>query len=541
MAVTPDTIIKLLKVPIEIDNDNQLTFANATAQYNYFNSCPKITEEDLYYQRKDNYILFPAHIDSIIDYNYCMYQNTNYSNKWFYAFITNMEYENDGTTRIYIETDTFQTWQFQIQYKASFVEREHTNDDTIGNNVIPENLQLGEYVTNKKFRWLNNTIQEGTYSGTNLVIILGVTADKDGNATTPDKNDGIFSGVTYYAYNNLNSSSEFTELKNLIQQYATNGKADAIKCLFLYPASLVSYNSTTHLVSGSNTTDWKFINQSETESSINRVMDLTNPTLDNYTPVNNKLKTFPYSFIQVFNNGGSDAIYRYENFYTYTNNVKSLTSNPKFKIDSCITPSGSIRLIPLNYKGVTYNQEEGLNLAKFPICNWSTDVFTNWLTQNGVNIALSIAGSTLSAVAGGVTGNAIGVASGIIGVANTLGEIYKESLTPPQVEGNINCGDVVTASGNNDFHFEVRSIKKEMAQIIDSYFSMYGYKTNAVKIPNITGRTNWNYVKTINCNIEGNIPQMDLQKIKEMFNKGVTLWHNSTTFLDYTQSNTIVI
>ena len=114
-------------------------------------------------------------------------------------------------------------------------------------------------------------------------------------------------------------------------------------------------------------------------------------------------------------------------------------------------------------------------------------------------------------------------------------------MTPPQVEGNINCGDVVTASGNNDFHFEVRSIKKEMAQIIDSYFSMYGYKTNAVKIPNITGRTNWNYVKTINCNIEGNIPQMDLQKIKEMFNKGVTLWHNSTTFLDYTQSNTIVI
>ena len=541
MAVTPDTIIKLLKVPIEIDNDNQLTFSNATAQYNYFNSCPKITEEDLYYQRKDNYILFPAHIDSIIDYNYCMYQNTNYSNKWFYAFITNMEYENDGTTRIYIETDTFQTWQFQIQYKASFVEREHTNDDTIGNNVIPENLQLGEYVTNKKFRWLNNTIQEGTYSGTNLVIVLGVTTDKDGNATTPDKNDGIFSGVTYYAYSNLNSSSEFTELKNLIKQYADNGKADGIKCLFLYPASLVSYNSTTHLVSGGNTTFWSYINQSDTESSINRVMDLTNTALDNYTPVNNKLKTFPYSFIQVFNNGGSDAIYRYENFYTYTNSVKTLTSNPKFKIDSCITPSGSIRLIPLNYKGVTYNQEEGLNLAKFPICNWSTDVFTNWLTQNGVNIALSIAGSTLSAVAGGVTGNAIGVASGIIGVANTLGEIYKESLTPPQVEGNINCGDVVTASGNNDFHFEVRSIKKEMAQIIDSYFSMYGYKTNAVKIPNITGRTNWNYVKTINCNIEGNIPQMDLQKIKEMFNKGVTLWHNSTTFLDYTQSNTIVI
>ena len=540
MAITPDTTIKLLKVPIEIDNMNQLTFANATAQYNYFNSCPKLVEDDCYYQRKDNYIAFPEHIDNIIEYNYCMYQNTNYSNKWFYAFITNMEYENDGMTRIYIDTDCFQTWQFDIIYKASFIDREHTNDDTIGNNLIPENLQLGEYVTNKKYRWLNTYDEEhDMYTGSNLVIILGVTADKDGNATEPDKNDGIFSGVTYYAYSNSNASTEFTELKNLIMQYSNNGKADAIKCLFLYPSSLVTYNATTHLVTGNNTAKYRYINESATESAVNRVMDLTN-SLDNYTPVNNKLRTFPYSFIQVFNNGGSDAIYRYEDFYTITNGEKTLVSNPQFRIQSCITPSGSIRLTPRNYKGVYTNSEEGLNMAKFPVCNWATDVFTNWLTQNGVNVGLSVAGSIVSGIAGAVTGNAIGVASGILGIANTLGEIYKESLTPPQVEGNINCGDVVTASGQNDFHFEMRSIKKEIAQIIDSYFSMYGYKTNQVKIPNITGRRNWNFVKTINCNLEGNIPQMDLQKIKQMFNEGVTLWHNVSTFLDYTQTNDII-
>ena len=539
MAVTPDTTIKLLKVPIEIDNLNQLTFATKTAQYNYFNSLPSIEEEDLYYQRKDNYISFPAHIDSILEYNYCMYQNSNYSNKWFYAFITRMEYENDGMTKVYIETDTFQSWQFDIEYKASFVEREHVNDDTIGSNLIPENLQLGEYVTNKKFRWLN-TYDEATdlYTGSNLVIILGVTADKDGNATSPDKNDGIFSGVTYYAYSNNAFSQEFQDLKTLITQYTTNAKADAIKCLFLYPSKLVSYNSTSHLVTGNSTAKYNYINESSA-GTLNSDMDLTN-SLDNYTPVNNKLRTFPYSFIQVFNNGGSDAIYRYEDFYTIANGEKTLVSNPQFRIQGCVTPSGSIRLTPRNYKGIYTNSEEGLNMAKFPVCNWATDVFTNWLTQNGVNIGLSVAGSIVSGVAGAVTGNAIGVAGGILGIANTLGEVYKESLTPPQVEGNINCGDVVTASGQNDFHFEVRSIKKEMAKIIDDYFSMYGYKTNSLKIPNITGRTNWNYVKTINCNIEGDIPQEDLQKIKDMFNQGVTLWHNPSTFLDYTQSNAII-
>ena len=72
---------------------------------------------------------------------------------------------------------------------------------------------------------------------------------------------------------------------------------------------------------------------------------------------------------------------------------------------------------------------------------------------------------------------------------------------------------------------------------IDLFF---GYKVNDVKIPNLTGRRNWNYVKTIDCNIEGYIPQEDLAEIKGMFNNGVTIWHNPATFLDYSQSNSIV-
>lgn len=124
MAITPQTNIKILKVPLEISNKNQLTFANSTAQFNYFNSLPKIEIDECYYQRKDNVLMFPAHIDSIMEYNYCMYQNSNYSNKWFYAFITNMEYENNGTTRVTLKTDVFQTWQFDLNWKQSFIERE---------------------------------------------------------------------------------------------------------------------------------------------------------------------------------------------------------------------------------------------------------------------------------------------------------------------------------------------------------------------------------------------------------------------------------
>ena len=69
---------------------------------------------------------------------------------------------------------------------------------------------------------------------------------------------------------------------------------------------------------------------------------------------------------------------------------------------------------------------------------------------------------------------------------------------------------------------------------------MFGYKINKVKTPNITGRQNWNYVKTINCNFEGDIPQTDLRIIKTMFDNGVTLWHNPATIYNYSASNNII-
>ena len=121
-----------------------------------------------------------------------------------------------------------------------------------------------------------------------------------------------------------------------------------------------------------------------------------------------------------------------------------------------------------------------------------------------------------------------------------MNEVYKHSLSPLTAKGNTNGGDINTCSNRNGFSFYKMSIKQEYAKIIDDFFSMYGYKVNEVKVPNITGRTNWNYIKTVNCNLLGDIPQNDMQKLKDMFNKGITLWHNASTFLDYSQNNAIV-
>lgn len=183
-------------------------------------------------------------------------------------------------------------------------------------------------------------------------------------------------------------------------------------------------------------------------------------------------------------------------------------------------------------------------------------MYTNWLTQNSINVLgqtitsddMNIAGNVLGPVSGVATnigsGNLAGagmsVASGFAGIAGAVMQQKQHNMIAPTVNGQLNSADVNVASGNNTFHFYKMSVKAEFARIIDNYFSMYGYKINRVKVPNITGRTNWNYVKTINCNFDGDIPQTDLNIIKTMFNNGTTLWHNPATIYNYGNSNNIV-
>jgi hypothetical protein len=201
-------------------------------------------------------------------------------------------------------------------------------------------------------------------------------------------------------------------------------------------------------------------------------------------------------------------------------------------------------MYPRNYKTLDKNMSEGITGAKLPVCSWISDVYTNWLTSHAIDIPLKLANDVFSIGMGGAkayaTGDVSGVTGGITAIGNTVSEIYQHSLAPLQAQGNTNVGDVMYAMGYITPQFYKMTIKSEYARIIDDYFSMFGYKINRVKVPNITGRTNWNYVKTIDCNFGGNIPQADMNIIRTMFNNGVTLWHNPSTMYNYANSNNIV-
>lgn len=546
-AIAPQTDVYLLKVPLEIDNTNQLTFANSTAQFNYFNSLPKIGYDNFTYQRKDNVIRIPALIDDIIQYNYVMYRNEGFSNKWFYAYIDKMEYLNDGVTAVSIATDVWQTWQFDLTYKQTFIEREHVNDDTVGAHTVPENLELGEMVQNSSTAFEpNKTVWTSGHSSklTNkYMIVFQVSELPTGSygITKPHQYNSVYSGLFFFG---VVSPGDAT---SMIYEYSSESKSDAIVAIFMAPTAFFDGCEFSNIQTGyGNVTVYYPVDSTGTSSMSDNNYTISRPSnLNGYTPANNKMFTYPFSYITIDNNAGGCVTERYEDFAT----------TPKYYMAGSLGQGCSIKLTPIGYKGQQTNAEnyqEGIPAMKYPICGWATDYYTNWLTQNAMNIPLTV-GSAIAGVGLTGIGIAAGVATGgaaIVGatgasisavqqIGNLLNEQYKASLVPDQAHGNTNCSDVNIA-WNQCFTVKCMSIKAEYAMIIDNYFTMYGYKVNTLKLPNVTGRRNWNYVKTVGCYIEADIPQDDLQAIKDMFNNGVTFWHNASTFADYSQNNDII-
>lgn len=521
------TKVYLLRVPLENDYNHTLYFGSKSDQQTYFQS--KVTANgtfnDFSYQRKDNFIRVEKQFDEVIQYNYVMYQNAAYSNKWFYAFITDVKYINDGRTDIYIETDVIQTWMFDITIKPSFIEREHVNDDTIGTHTVPEGLETGEYVINSFY---------SDPKPTETCIVLASTVNPSNPASTSYGGiyNGIYSGVKYYTYD---SDTITTKLQN-IEDEAVGGVA----ALFIAPTFLTANTD------GVITQSKKFKAYSIDEENIK-----VPTSLNGYTPKNNKLLTYPYMYLLVTNASGGAAVYHYELFPD---------RKPWMGIMGVLTPGCSIRIAPIGYKNMGNELfDEGLNLGKYPQCNWATDHYTNWLTQNGTNVATGatsgISNMVMGAIGGGIAGSAWGgvgavpgaLIGGFLGGIGGLGQIFNSvqqvenaDMVAPQVYGNINSGDVITSRGVNTFHFFAMTIKKEYAQIIDNFFSMYGYKINRVKTPNKNHRSNYWYTKTIDVNITGSIPMNDMNKIKACYNKGITFWKNADNIKNYSVSNSIV-
>lgn len=472
--------------------------------------------------RPQNSIYTNFRYEDCLKANYIAFQNPDYSNKWFFAFIDEVIYKGESNTEITYKIDSWSTWFDYWEKQPCFISRQHVNNDTIGLHTVPENLDIGE--TKVEQVVFDTAITDSFWVG---VLSNYNPATKKDNGFITVHNKQVF-GSEIYVFR----ESDMVDLGLFIYNTATDkGDTSAISNIIIIPDFLIDQTTLENFkgeVGGQSYQFWKVPNNEEMPEKINLDIDLIT-NYNDYKPKNNKMFTYPYTYILATNNNGNDNIYKFEDF---------ANGKGTFFYEGVICVGCSGRLVPYNYKNVNQNISESIPLPKYPTCSWTSDAYVNWLTQQAVNIPSQVALAGTDVAMSDNAGSAgISVASNI---ASLIGSFYSASLLSNVANGG-NTGDINFSSNTNGFYlYQIRQ-KPEYLKIVDDYFSRFGYKINNIETPNIIGRQNWNYIEIgqNECIGYGSTPTKFMEEINNACRKGVTIWHNHENLGNYNLSNKI--
>ena len=574
--------ITLCNVPIT--PINQIDFATVTDQYNYFVSKAVHIYDKCKYQARTATIRVKGYVDTLQNCNYGYYTNSyNGTTKTFYFWIVAKNFLARETTELTIQIDVFQTWLFDFNFTTSMVERKHVTNDTIGNNTIPEDFELGDYVTYVK-RPITALQGDPCY-------LIGITDEASIS--------GAVFGKTYTGFAlKYFKKEDYSQLNDYIQSFSEAGKADAIAFIFTYPDSLLNENRTPQLTSGDIITSEFGYHSHLEEMSWNDLITNFSFRGDSYSPYNNKLYCYPFNFLTIKNSSGGNVVLKLE-LFNYTNAIS-------FSVDGVLSQNPHITLTPNNYDGKEFAIDDSISMQDFPLCSWNNDNYANWYAQHvntltaqsananasykatqtvtgnnysnaqdnlvtnsekgAINTTLSTVNSLGSGNLLGAGTNAIGGATNTIldymqgnrnaqndlsnsnlmndtnyqnSIRSIVASVKDASVQPNTCKGSTASSGLDLARETATFFIEQTAIKPEYARIIDMYWQMYGYQVNSVEIPNFKTRTKWNYLKCVNCSTYGNVPHEDLDAINGIFNNGLTIWHDESYMYNYNTSNAI--
>lgn len=538
---TPQTTIYICS-GVRLDNryEHSIYFDTPRAQQEYFAGKVVKTFPAYSYVRKSWPLQVEATMEQARSWSYLYFQNG--TGKIYYYFINQVEYKNDNMVELTLELDVLQTYLFDFTRLDCFVERTHVSDDNPLAYTLDEGLEVGELVDNEVYHW----------TALNDLCILVMATINPNHAETAQpvealagRYNGVFSGIKVWAVD----GSKWADWGDQLDALSSAGFLDGIIAMWMYPKALVK-------LGGENTWDdddlCKTVDGAKDAGAFLPFSGAPSK-VDGYTPKNKKLLNYPYSFLYATNNTGGSAVYRWERFNNY--------NQPKFTTAGTISPEGNVKMFPTGYNGLQYttdsgliasdaNYEAGLTLGGFPMCSWDSDVYKMWLAQNQnqLNMAtvsggISIAGGAVATITSALTGNVAGAIGGVTSmvsgaqqIGNLLAQRADMSIQPPQAKGSFSSNVNITA-GKHTFSFYKKSVSAENAQVIDDYFTMYGYKVNRVQKPFIHVREQFTYVKTIGCTILGNLCMEDITKIEGIFDRGVTFWTHGDNIGNYSLDN----
>ena len=533
MIVNPNSdIILYTGMPLDDTYTDTLYFTSLSAQTSFFtggNTYEKRRFTANTYQRVNEGV-FDANClaDEIYDCNYMAFRNTNFGSKWFYAFINKIEYVNNGMARVTFTIDSLQTYLFDCTLEECMVEREHPENDVIGANLEPEPLSISEY----EFDYYSELNGSGNdiYDCDVVVMVVEIPEDETQTVTVDGSIYGnIYSGATLYAFGSIINQAPATVigLNNFLEQYIQ--KPDSIVNMYIAPHFITSGIPDGRQIQGywsgnfhKLAIDWDLPANFETFTDERGSLP--------YSPQNKKIFTYPFTYCHVDNSNGGSLSLRFELFENQT---------PRFTVFASPIAPVQMTLAPRRYKNdsdlLTPLFTERLIMDEYPLCSWNYDTYKAWMAQNSVPMLIGLGKNVAQ---GAITGGGMGAGAGAVaGAVDIVSNVYKASIQADTIRGN-------TLSGNSNFannyaRFRIGRARPTIQQIrvIDNFFSMYGYSTNRVKVPNRAVRPHWTYCKTAGAKVIGKCPTEDLKKICSIYDSGITWWRDASEVGNYSLDN----
>lgn len=564
MATVPlsGTNIRLLSgIPFFNDYQHTRWFDTIEQQNTYFNSQNTVHSISEYnFQRIDGFYFIAVNksIDDLWNVNYLMFQNAQYNNKWFYAFVTKLEYKQRNNTHVHFQIDVLQTWRFDFNFRPSFVVREHCklwNDDgTPVINTVDEGLNYGlEYETVSVQKYL--PYQDMFF----LVMVAKKRMDNDevyGGNYAPTTN-GVPQPLVYYFHPfktdgtvpNIMLDQEGAPLSPILDVVKAVAKSeDAVNNVVAmyvtdftglsmgYDASYDEWNMSRNNVSlaiindgsgGTITTLQAFdIKQYSTTD-----VSFGNIYADFKTVYESKLLMSPYCYTILDDFKGNRITLRNE--YLKNNNLTITvlgsigTSN---RVVYAVTNYLRDVSIPTELSKIMGLENAIINNSPndLPILNDYLSAFLQGNRNSLENQANSVLFNGITNLLGNAT-NPLGMVSSggnsLLEIQGMSAKIKDIDNVPPTLAklGSNTYFDY--GNGINGIHIIKKQITSEYRKKLEDFFNMFGYKVNEVKIPNLHTRVSWNYVKTSSCTLSASLNHDDLSELRNIFDNGITLWH----------------
>lgn len=562
-------------------------FADLGSQTAYFtNYSDKIRLENYKYTRIDDYqftiVVGSSNPDSsnAIDisqaqqWGYVRVNNFFKANKWSYAFIDKVTYNNTGGVILHCTIDFYQSFTFDIEILKSFVERQHeplyqANGLPVV-NTIDEGLNYGlEYKTVYSSKVATSDIVYLVIVSTKALGDKGSALDSSQHIGTPTP---LYYYVIPYLYNDdeslkitYSSSTEYTPnlyeifkelqgneeyVNSIVSLYTTVDCGIAFDSVYNSATKTINLDNSNQLFNSQGMFTEKIDVLSGTAVLI-RVLEKRNFTtrtslsIGKYRNVENykesKLKMFPYTIIELTDMKGNNVEYKPE----YING-----SDCQVGQRGSLGTQNKVGYYLRNYLQTVVDSENHSlvdeNPNNIPIV---TEATADYIQGNANSIATKLALADSNAIVNG--GSAVvnslpmlfspmtapqGVANMATGVAQSINTRHNEIKTLEAKQADINnippnaknmSGNVVYewGSGYQFPQLQIKTVTDEYAKKLTDYFHMFGYQINELRIPSQHNRQHFNYIKCLNLNVRSGLNRDILNRYKAIFENGVTLWH----------------